>query len=230
MKFPRNKTVKMIGVIISVGIIFILLFTLADRFYPAELEKITNRLGLSQIDPFQTSQEYRERLGIDLIKLSSEDEKKLHSMIEEVIKTSFYSYNTKKEDGLEAVKNLFLPEEYERLKKGMEQAIEYQPELKKECDTFKNCNIYNDIANLPEIKFSQPRKYRDLKDRVGIMSLMDIVSPNLFGQGSVASQYYIFIFRQVDSGWEIEKIQSLGGGTPPAEIGESNAIDKLLEK
>lgn len=53
-----------------------------------------------------------------------------------------------------------------------------------------------------KIEFSQPRRYRDLKDRIGIITYISLTDPPNFLGGYPR---YIFIFKRVNGRWEIEK-------------------------
>jgi hypothetical protein len=53
-----------------------------------------------------------------------------------------------------------------------------------------------------KIEFSQPRKYRDLVDRIGIITYVSLTDPPNFLGGYPRD---IFIVKKVNGKWEIEK-------------------------
>lgn len=211
-----------------------LLFTIIGSYYPNEFGKIFRKLGLFQVDPFKTNEDYRQRLGVEITSIPFSDEENLHSMIKNVYKNGLDYFNARDDKNFKKIESYFLSEEYERIKQGIENS---KQECQKQKEQYKNepsqwCEETSDFL-LEKTKFSQPRKYRDLPERIGIMVLIPIVSPNyidvIVGGGGTSSQYHIFIFKQANNEWKIEKIQALGGGVPPAEIGEEAVIYKILK-
>ena len=178
------------------------------------------KLGLiEERGHFYTSPEHREKLGIEIIELPVEEEKELHSMIEQTIRAGFLYYETKDEKEFKKVKNLFVPEEYERLIENI-RGIHIQEE--NEPNPFP-CKT---IPNFVEKKFSQPRKYKSgySENRIGIISLFGYapvpanqpvprVADFFQNGGCRANQFHIFIFKrtQEDKKWRIEGVKSVVG-------------------
>ncbi|NAS88307.1 hypothetical protein C4E24_00975 [ANME-1 cluster archaeon AG-394-G21] len=181
-----------------------------DKLYKYEYE---------EPDPFWTSIEHRKRLGIEIVKLSSSEEQELHSMIEEVIKEGFSYYDTGKEKEFEVVRDLFLPEEYERVKLEIDRTRE-----KREMWEGEDCKVPIEIS---EKKFSQPRKYKELNNRIGIIIIIPFISPDFLGSGCIAKPKYIFIFKKMNNEWKIEKMWSV---SIRLEWSEENIIQILFQE
>lgn len=235
MSFLKNKIIKAMGIIICFIMVFFLLFTIIRKYYPNEFGKVFKSLGLFQVDPFKTSEEYRQRLGVEIISAPLFYEENLHLMIKNVYKKGLDYFNTGDNRNFKETESYFLPEEYERIKQGIEKS---RQECQKQKEQYKNDSLHwceeGADFSLSEIKFSQPRKYRDLPERIGVMAIVPVIYSNyidvIIGGGGTSSQYHIFIFKQINNEWKIEKIQALGGGVPPAEIGEESAVIKVFEK
>ncbi len=137
---------------------------------------------------FITSAEHREKFGIGTAKLSSSDENRIHKMIKEIVNTEAQYYKTGKEENIEKVKGLFiLDERYEQFKEV----------LKFNDDSYGKIN-----GKIKKIKFSSPRKYKGLNDRMGILSHTKFDISNSSASSDILLQLYIF--KRVDNKWKIE--------------------------
>ena len=176
---------------------------------------------IEKFDPFYTSKEHRQNLGIEIIEIPFEKEQKLYSMIEQTIMAGFQYYDTGNEKEFEKVKDLFLQGEYERIKKSIK-------------DVRKDKKMWEEYCKIPveisEVKFSGPKRYKNLENRIGIITLLPFTVPDFIGGGCVGNPLYIFIFKKIDSEQKIEKMGNIGIGWPVAEATERNAINKLLEE
>lgn len=137
---------------------------------------------------FITSAEHREKFGIETTKLSSSDESRLHEIIKEIVNTEAQYYETRKEDDIEKVKDLFmLNERYEQFKE----------DVKVDSNSYKRVN-----GKIRKIKFSNPRKYKGLDDRIGILSHTKFDISNSSASSDTLLQLYVF--KRVDNEWKIE--------------------------
>jgi hypothetical protein len=55
---------------------------------------------------------------------------------------------------------------------------------------------------ISKVEFSQPRKYRDLEDRIGIISYISETEPPGYGKGQ---EWEIFILKKTNNKWAIER-------------------------
>lgn len=125
-----------------------------------------------------------KNLGIEIPELSSADEKKLYLMIIESIKAQSEYYSTK-EESAEKVKDLYLPEMF----------TQYKKDIKDESVQFGS-NFYDKIE---KVRFSKPRAYKDLSDRIGIITHIEFIDHYTNNYTS------LFIFKNVNGVWKIEK-------------------------
>lgn len=127
-----------------------------------------------------------DNIGLSLANLSTDEEKE----IQEIIKKAFegqwlYRYYHKNEDEMdELIRYLYLPEEYQQFKR----------EIKEEYKYIGRENSLEDISySLEKMRFSKPRKYKDLDGRIGIIA------------GPESGGIYYFLFKKVNNQWKIEK-------------------------
>lgn len=206
------------------GVIFLIIFLIFLVYLFLPKEKIYNTLLkwgwiIEERGPFWTSREHMEKLGIENIKLSPEEEKTLHSIIEKAIKAGFRYYDTGEDKDIEPIKNIFLPEEYEIVKEDIKRT-----RVNREVWEDENCKI---LIEIPETKFSQPRKYRDLENMIGIISDTDGPLPEFLGGGCGGSLYFIFVFKQVNGNWKIVKMWPV---SIRLEWSEEVVIEKILRE
>ncbi len=204
-----KKYLKLISGIILITLVFWGIFYLAVyTFIPSTIktgiisfkENVFNYFTEEKRGPFWTSKEYKKELEIEIIDMSSEENQIFHSMIEKIIDAEFRYYNTGDEKEFEKVKNLFLPEEYERSKRKINSV--------KTSDDKEFENYYTIPDKITEIKFSEPRTYKDLEGRIGIISSIFKKNPeNTNDKYYSGKPYHIFIFKQVNNKWKIEKIK-----------------------
>jgi hypothetical protein len=131
-------------------------------------------------NPFWSSQEHIKRWGIETAKIPLEEEQIIHSIIRNYYETKFIS------DLEEQWRKILATENEPEMKEYYETRLSLLPKLK-----------------ILKIEFSQPRKYRDLVDRIGIITYVSLTDPPNFLGGYPR---YIFIFKKVNGGWEIEKV------------------------
>lgn len=174
--------------------------SISDEMFGKAMEKVW---ALTD-GQFRTSKEHMEKLGIEIVNLPREEEKKLHSIIEEYYETKYFSdeeeeykeYISYLEKDIESFSNN--PDFYYKTKKDLEKLKQGIPLLPK----FK----------ILKIEFSQPRKYRDLEDRIGIISYIsktDPLSDDITSSLYNPLGYRIFIFKQTDGNWEIGNIRKI---------------------
>jgi len=143
---------------------------------------------------FITSAEHRERFGIETAKLSSNDENKLHEMIKKIVDAQTKYYETEKEENLEKVKSLFVSDK---------EFNQFKEILKMDGDSYKGG--YTEIlgyGDMKETKFSSPRKYKGLDDRIGILSYTKFNNSNPSSAFDTLPQFYIF--KRMNNEWKIE--------------------------
>ncbi len=176
-------------------------------------------------NPFRTSNEHRQEFGIETARLSFKEKRELHSMIEQTIMAGFQYYDTGDEKEFKKIKDLFLIEEYERIKNSIKKM---RDEHKKRLDAGPYpCKI---PSHIPNGKFSKPREYKDLENRIGIMVLHKMSAPDILGGGCESDPLKIYIFKRIDNIWKIEKINGARIGWPIAETTENYVIKKLIEE
>ncbi len=185
------------------------------------LEETSMKLGIFKgykSDLFYTSPEHKEMLSIETAAITIQEEQKLHSMINETIEACFRYYETSEEKEIEKVKDLFAPAEYRKIKDD----IDTTREKSKVWENY--CKI---PAKTPEIKFSEPRRYRNLENRIGIIISIPFAHPNFLGGGCVGEGFphYIFIFDKINNNWKIEKMSSI---SIRIEWTEEGIVKKLL--
>lgn len=125
-------------------------------------------------------------IGLSLANLSVDEEKE----IQEIIKKAFegqwlYRYHYKNEDEMdELIRYLYLPEGYQQFKKEIKEKYKY---------IGRENSLKGVSSSLEKMRFSKPRKYKDLDDRIGIIA------------GSEFGDVHYFLFKKVDNQWKIEK-------------------------
>lgn len=143
-----------------------------------------------------TTSDHWKKLGIDNAGISSEEEKNLYQIVAEAVKAQLKYSASKKEESLEGVKNMYLSEEFEQYKKAIMDdggyhasgAVYHIP-----------TDEYYYISDIKTIRFSKPRIYGGLPDRIGVINYVE------FNDSSANSLAQIFIFKNVNSEWKIEK-------------------------
>jgi hypothetical protein len=161
-----------------------------------------------------TTQHHWKDLGIENPKISSEEEKSLYLITVEAVKAQLEYSAVKNDKFLEEVINLYLPEEFERYKGAIKSTGGYRPDGAT-YQTYKDeYQFYNEIKT---IKFSKPRIYEGLPDRIGIINYVE------FNDSKANRLTQIFILKNVNSEWKIEKQTELFGALSSEEdnlIGE----------
>lgn len=155
-----------------------------------------------------TTQEHWKNLGIENAKISGVEEKDLYLITIEIIKTQLEYYSTKKEESLNKVKNLYLPEEFEQYKK--DAGISF----------YIDSNIQN-YEKIKTIKFSKPRTYKDLPDRIGIITYINFVDEY------TNNLTQLFIFKNINGEWKIEKQDEI---TIRVDIEENTLIQEIKDE
>ncbi|MDP3057164.1 MAG: hypothetical protein Q8N37_01405 [bacterium] len=182
---------KLITIIIGIALVVGVLM-----FFVVQLQTSSDTYGLLEpilgVKVFNTSEKHNKSLGIETAKISEEEIKKFNGIIEKIIKAQEEYNSTKKEESLEKVKNLYLPGVFEAHKEESKRLITRYP-----------LEVNDTIGTL---KFSLPRIYKNLFDRIGIISLVDFsFSQELDGWPGIILQ--VFIFKNVNGEWKIEKQQ-----------------------
>ncbi len=146
-------------------------------------------------------------IGLSLTDLSVNEKKEIQKIIKKAFEGEWNYYYSGNEDKFdESVEDLYLAEGYQYFKKEMKEDRRYSiPENISEED------VSRFIKN---IKFSKPRKYQDLDDRIGIV-------------GGDYSCYRFFLFKKVNNQWKIEKEK---WPTIKYHFNENLIIQELLEQ
>lgn len=220
-KFIKIFKLSTIGLLLAVIILIVSVIVIPKKYYmdgsydlpfedrvPAMLEKIGFFDILFGNIEFRTSGKHQKKYGIETAKISSEKEKKLNSMIDESIKAQLEYYSTKKDESLEKVKNLYLPEAFEQYK-----------EYVKLFSTFQEAKSGNQSYDkIEKMKFSPPRIYRDLPNRIGMINFIK------FNYRDNSEITQIFIFKNTNSDWKIEKQVEVNIQLGETEAGLINQI------
>lgn len=89
----------------------------------------------------------------------------------------------------------------------------------------------------PKEIFSQPRKYKNLKERIGIMYRFGeypMSYPSIFDETGKCGEdpFYLFIFKKENEEWKIEKIVDIGSWSSPKRVDyrELEEIEKSIIK
>ena len=158
---------------------------------------------IKEFSPFWTSEEHIEKWGIEEIKLSSQEERKLHLMIEQVLSAGF-DYDEKRNEVIfEPLKDMFFVETYNEFM----QLINNFGYFELDKNAWLPCRSPSEI----KIKFSGPREYRDLENRVGMIVFVSFPE-SIFLKNDYRCSHgsrYVFIFKQIDNKWKIEKMSSV---------------------
>lgn len=161
-----------------------------DELIKAQLERSSASKEYVADHLVETTSNHWKNLGIKNAEISSAEEKKLYLMTVESIKAQLKYYSTEKDESLEKIKNLYLPEAFMQYKEYVKQEEVYLN------DTEKVNQSYNMLRT---IEFSKPRAYKDLPDRIGIIAdvkFIDYYTDNL---------YPFFIFKNINGEWKVEK-------------------------
>lgn len=197
------------GILLTAGVLFFLI---------AQLQTPSDTYGLLEpilgVKNFNTSTEHKKALGIKTANISEEERIKIIAVIKEVVKAQEEYNLSKKEESLDKVKNLYLP--------GI---FEVHREEAKKLTTFYASDITDTVETL---KFSSPRIYKDLPDRIGIINNI------VFSFSQEADVWprdilQIFIFKNTNKGWKIEKQQVREGMAGDEQL-ELEAIEARLVK
>lgn len=201
-----SKAIKFIGIIFLLVLIYCTIHIFTSLELKEKIFKTFIELELiEEQDIFWTSEEYRKRLGVEIVALPPEEEQKFHLMIEKVINAGFRYYDTGEEKEFEVVRDFFLPEEYERVKEKIESV--------KASDSKIFQNYYKIPTETAKLEFSQPRKYRDLENRIGIISSIVDKPKDYYCKYGIKGQicpkepFYIFLFQKIDNEWKIERMK-----------------------
>ncbi len=176
------KNIKIIFLVtISMGVFIIIIFLISSKIFPEF--KFFDLLFVPV--ELRTTIEHQKALGIETASISYWQEKKLDSMINDSIKAQLEYYSTEKDESLEKIRNLYLPNGFEQYKEDVKFYANY-PESK---------NLAYD--KIEQIKFSKPVIYKVLPGRIGIMNLVKFDNVNPIEQ--------VFIFKNINGEWKIEK-------------------------
>lgn len=200
----NQKFIKLIivGLLITASA-FIALFIFFPNTVGNTLEKIGFFDSLFGDANFRTSAEHQKIYGIETAKISSEEREKLNGIVKESIKAQLEYYSTKNDGSLEKVKNLYLPEEFDK----------YKEYVKREAG-LHDAESGNQTYDKIEIKkFSPPRTYKVLPDRIGIMSFLR------FSDKQTNTILQIFILKNNNDDWKIEKREEVLVQTEGVEAG-----------
>ncbi|MBU3925424.1 hypothetical protein KKB43_06875 [Patescibacteria group bacterium] len=201
-KFIKIFKLSALGLLFVVIILIVSVTVIPKKYYmggsydlpfedrvPAMLEKIGFFDMLFGNIEFRISGEHQKIYGIETAKISSEEEKNLNEKIKKSIKAQLEYYTTKNEESLEKVKNLYLPKAFEQYK-----------EYVKLFSTFQEAKSGNQSYDkIEKMKFSPPRIYKDLPDRIGMINFIK------FNYRDNSEITQIFIFKNTNSDWKIEK-------------------------
>lgn len=191
----NNKFIKIFKRITLIFLTIIIVFVALFVIFPESVGNTLSKVGFFDLvfgdKNFRTSAEHQKALGIKTANMSGKEEKELNSMINESIKAQLEYYSTEKDESLEEVKNLYLAEEFERYKEYVKLYASFQQA--------KNGNQSYD--KIEKIKFSPPRTYKDLPDRIGIITFIKF-NYNYNYSNDITQ---IFIFKNINGEWKIEK-------------------------
>jgi hypothetical protein len=187
----------------------------------------TRRLAEWRGDPFQTEPWYRRKYGIKTINLSPAVEEYLHLMIKKVVEAGSSYYLKADDKEIEKVRGLFLEEEFKELKRKINEAR--GKENSSLIMEVEDCGI---LTQSLEMKFSKPRKYKLLENRLGIMVYIPFKAFNFLKGGCWDHHSFLFFFKQDgNKEWKIERIELLGIFKLPAprllEMEEEAAILRI---
>lgn len=209
-----NKLIKLLIPIIMLVLLVVNVLIVSFVFFPDTTGTVLSKIGFFDLlfgdTNFRTSTEHQKTYGIETAKISNEEEKKLNSMVVDSIKAQLEYYSTAKDESLEKVKNLYIPEEFETYKKYVKLYAGFQEA--------KSGNYSYD--KIEKIKLSPPRAYKILPDRVGIITFIK------FNHKDSNSITQIFIFKNINSEWKIEKQIEVN-----IQLGETEAglIEQILD-
>jgi len=174
--------------------------------------RTSDRLAQWRGDPFQEEPRWVRKYGIKIINLSPAVEENLHLMIKKVIEVGSSYYLKADDEEIEKVRDLFLEEEFENLKRKINEARGKEDlSLIKEV---KDCGILTQSLGM---KFSKPRKYKLLENRLGIIVYFPFKAFNFLKGGCWEYHSFLFVFKLSGSDeWKIERIELLGVFKLPA--------------
>ena len=143
-----------------------------------------------------TTQEHWKELGIENAQMSSEEEERLYLMTVESVKAQLTYLSTRKDESLEKAEDLYLMEEFEKYKENIKSGGGYQLYGGVYQSAGNEYQFYNEIKT---IKFSKPRMYNGLSGRIGILNYVE------FNDSNANHLTQIFIFKNINGEWKIEK-------------------------
>jgi len=166
-----NQKIKFLKLITVSLLIVIGIFIALFIFFPENIGNALSRIGFFDLilgdKNFRTSAEYQKTYDIETANISNEKEKKLNGIIEESIKVQLEYYSTEKDESLDKVKNLYLPEAFDKYKKYVKQQTITNKEFRAIAENKLDIQSYDTIKI---IKFSPPRTYKDLPNRIGMIN------------------------------------------------------------
>ncbi len=229
MKLINKKIVKILKIVILSFSAIIVIFIASVEFFPDNsyngdqknlgfIDKAAaqlQRIGVFDLVfgemSFRTSKEHQETLGIQTAKISNAEKKKLNSMIDETVKAQLEYYSTRKEESLEKVKDLYLTKEFDEYKEDAKIGADYFDDTKSEIQSYDR---------IDKMKFSEPRTYKDLPDRIGVMNFVK------FKGDYVNNLVRLFIFKNINGEWKIEKQREFFA---PTDVEEDMLIQKIKD-
>ena len=152
------------------------------------------------------SSDHGDVIGLSLAKLSTNEEKEIHEVVRRAFEGQhlyrYYYKNEKEMDKL--IEYLYLSEGYQQFKREIKEEYEY---------VNRESSLENILSSLEKMRFSKPRKYKDLDDRIGIIA----------GNGNI----HYFLFKKVNDQWKIEKeIWHM----KPCFLDETSIIKQIIER
>ena len=211
MKPTNKKLIKILTFIVALlGIIILILSYLSNKFFDYRFPDML----LAPIE-LQTTIENEKALGVKTAKISRAEKKELESMINKSVKAQLEYYSTEKEESLEKVKDLYLPDGFEEYKKDAKRKLAYFYDTRSEKQSYEK---------MGQLKFSKPRTYRDLPGRIGVISFAKFID----NHGNTYSTLNpIFIFKKINDEWKIEKQTRISS---PKEMTEKSLIQKIKNR
>ncbi len=209
-----NKFIKIFIPIVLLALLIINVLIASATLFPETTGVTLSKIGFFDLlfgnEHFNTSAEHKKIYGIETAKISNEEKEKLNGIIEESIKAQMEYYSTKKVESLEKAKDLYLPEAFEQYKEYVKQEAGLY-------DAESGNQAYDKIKTK---KFSLPRIYKVLSDRIGIISVIR------FTDEQTNSIIQISILRNNNGEWKIEKQSEIDFQT---EWTESYLIDQIID-
>lgn len=204
--------------LIVIGILLLSLITISAKILAIMIQgekDLKKQEFFYQIE--QTSP--NDDIGLTTVELFSVDKSEIEFIIQKVFDYQWNYFYDREEKLLDRqyIKDLYLPEGYQPVKEQLKNRLaeNYNDVGTQNQYGYRNYNSSDISRFFQETKFSKPRKYKNLDNRVGIMA-------GFYDGKTYKSDIQYFLFRKMDNQWKIEKevMPDLGYlyGLPDKEI------------